>query len=695
MDRTINSHSGMIHGNKKSNESPKLTESFLCDEIHDNLRTLALIHPFSDEFKDVFEKGMFIKPNAKAFPHVMKYLLMICDPTDFRKKFCWPIYNKAAEATFRNSTLDLLNKLNAKYELGFGEVKNKILIFPGGMEFMRVIYELTRLSMQIVLKRNGINDPEQQRPITVANAKEQFNALENLHNFVTNFKKKVDFLSTQLKAKTAILHQLLLKITANTNIKPEHILQEKFTESWNDVQNDVIERGILPDIARLEKFQKNCQLIEEKVTAVFKQHTITFDRNALASFSSEMQKQYPQNYQQLATIVENGHINPGHLLQAFSLALPTMLHLIESYKPRSVDAMAYESNRLQKISLKTDEVLQRTLQLSTPSEVENPESHGIHVAPQFESIQSMILSTPTILHEAIRRAENAAIKPKRISLLDDAYQLRPATASKPLNSILEESLRGDQKQFLSPTRLFTKEPKAKLDPMAILQSITKKEKKEKPLSSGSFKAKTMNFGLRLGLGNNPHEHSKANDTNLSVPDFSSTLLNQSNDIKDTLFSVNEQINTSLAKSAGKNDYAGANDRKMRSLLAVDTFEHPDRDINCSPSGRIEPLVTAKLNLSDIKPMNLSDVKPIRMLSNEQNSNLGISGIAPIESKLSDASEFAAKCTLKDIDLSNIENNQNAQNRHFFNLNSMIDENAESLLNISDRILNNLNDSDLT
>lgn len=132
MDRATNSHSGMIHSNKKSNESLKLTESFLCDEIHDNLRTLALIHPMTDEFKSVFEKvsdlvlslnqliarlmeiifasisvfflhqkGMFIKPNTKAFPHVMKYLFMICDPTDFRKKFCWPIYNKAAEATFR------------------------------------------------------------------------------------------------------------------------------------------------------------------------------------------------------------------------------------------------------------------------------------------------------------------------------------------------------------------------------------------------------------------------------------------------------------------------------------------------------------------------------------------------------------------------------------------------------------------
>lgn len=49
---------------------------------------------------------------------------------------------------------------------------------------------------------------------------------------------------------------------------------------------------------------------------------------------------------------------------------------------------------------------------------------------------------------------------------------------------------------------------------------------------------------------------------------------------------------------------------------------------------------------------------------------------------------------KAIDLSNIENNRNAPNRHHFNLNSMIDESDESLMNISDRILKNLDDSEL-
>lgn len=83
----------------------------------------------------------------------------------------------------RNSTLELLNKLNAKYSLGFGEIKNKILIFPGGMEFMRVIYELSRLAMRITLKRNGINEPENQPYV-----KSNFNLMvKNVSKYLFNF----------------------------------------------------------------------------------------------------------------------------------------------------------------------------------------------------------------------------------------------------------------------------------------------------------------------------------------------------------------------------------------------------------------------------------------------------------------------------------------------------------------------------
>lgn len=427
--------------------------------------------------------------------------------------------------------------------------------------------------------------------------------------------RKVEEYSVQLKAKTEILYKLLVKVTANTNITPQMILEDKFMDSWSAVHDDIVDKGIKPKIERCIRFQANCQKLEEKVSAIFKQQTINFDTKAMTSFSSEMQKQCPQNYHQMGRIVEKGQINLDHILQVLPVILPSMLQLIESYKPRSIDAMSYESKRLQTISSKADELLQRTLMITTNPERIETDYQGIIVAPEFKNIQSMILSTPTISHDAIRRAENASIQPKRISLLEDAYSIRPASsmlsmASKPLNSILENSIHSGQsaqKQFLSPTRLPCKEPRTKLDPMAILQSITKKEKKDKHIVHGGSKAKAMNVGLRFGIGQHlDNSNQKSNDTTLSVPDFSSTLLNHSHDIKDIQFSVIEQINISLSKSASKLAFSNANEHKIRSLRTVDTFERSDRDINSSPSGRIEPLFTSKFNLSGIKPIESFD-----------------------------------------------------------------------------------------
>lgn len=69
----------------------------------------------------------------------------------------------------------------------------------------------------------------------------------------------------------------------------------------------------------------------------------------------------------------------------------------------------------------------------------------------------------------------------------------------------------------------------------------------------------------------------------------------------------------------------------------------------------------------------------------------MSGVAPLEPK----SANAVSDKLGEVfDNSNIENNQNASNKLAFKLHSMIDENDESLLNMSDQILKDLDDSDL-
>lgn len=50
MDKTI------LNGINRKIDNDNYTESFLCDEIHDNMKMLAFFHPFSDDLKNCFTK---------------------------------------------------------------------------------------------------------------------------------------------------------------------------------------------------------------------------------------------------------------------------------------------------------------------------------------------------------------------------------------------------------------------------------------------------------------------------------------------------------------------------------------------------------------------------------------------------------------------------------------------------------------
>lgn len=103
MDKTIRVNATVfgVDGKCEMVIGKQQPDSSFCDDFYNNMRMLAFFYPFSDGLKEYFEIGMFIKSNTKAFPHVMKYLFTILDASEFKKKFCWPLYNKAAEATFR------------------------------------------------------------------------------------------------------------------------------------------------------------------------------------------------------------------------------------------------------------------------------------------------------------------------------------------------------------------------------------------------------------------------------------------------------------------------------------------------------------------------------------------------------------------------------------------------------------------
>lgn len=67
MDRTTIAQNITILGNKRATDTEKFSESFLCDEIHSNLRSLSFIHPFTDDFKHLFEKVSRYHLSLNAF----------------------------------------------------------------------------------------------------------------------------------------------------------------------------------------------------------------------------------------------------------------------------------------------------------------------------------------------------------------------------------------------------------------------------------------------------------------------------------------------------------------------------------------------------------------------------------------------------------------------------------------------------
>lgn len=398
---------------------------------------------------------------------------------------------------------------------------------------------------------------------------------------MTFFSRQIETHSDDLKSKTLELQQFLQSVTSNTNILPSDILEDKFTNNWNDVHEQVVENCIEPETQRMEHFQVECIELERKLCAICDRQLLKFNLKSLESFSMEMQRLYPQYYRQMSTIIVNNRIDLNHLILATYLALPAMLYSITSYKPRSTDALAYESNYLNKLSMRLTDLILKTSQLSVDYEQIAFES-GVDGQPSqvLQDLTSLILSTPTISHNAIKRADNGIGTLKRISLIEDITHLKVAATkpSKLLNPILEES-----KQNLSMLLSPFKEDKPKLDPMKILLSI---KKKEKGRPTGNFKQKSINF-QHLTV-----DDSKQNDTTMSVPDFSSTLIRL--DPHDGIDQLNNSLmNTSNVSERGEGKERHRGPQNFSTIIA---------DVNQSPSGRID--ATSRTDLNGAKSKKL-------------------------------------------------------------------------------------------
>lgn len=124
------------------------------DEIYRNLHAIALFQKPSADLAAILSRDMFIKPNTKAFAHVMHFLFtVLVEPREFRKCFFWPIIDRTGETNFRSAAMGQMNNLIQKHQLALEPIKMHVVVLPGGLKFMKILNEFTLIALREMLAR--------------------------------------------------------------------------------------------------------------------------------------------------------------------------------------------------------------------------------------------------------------------------------------------------------------------------------------------------------------------------------------------------------------------------------------------------------------------------------------------------------------------------------------------------------------
>lgn len=136
--------------------SHRLEEKQYGEEIFRNLHTIAMFNKPSAELVAMLSADMFVKPNTKAFSHVMHFLFTILvEQREFRKCFFWPIIDRTGETNFRTAAMQQMNQLIQKHQLALEPVKMHVVVLPGGLKFMKGLLEFTVIAMRETLARQA------------------------------------------------------------------------------------------------------------------------------------------------------------------------------------------------------------------------------------------------------------------------------------------------------------------------------------------------------------------------------------------------------------------------------------------------------------------------------------------------------------------------------------------------------------
>ncbi|XP_055322290.1 uncharacterized protein LOC129578152 [Sitodiplosis mosellana] len=312
----------------------KQQEEPLSNEIDQNLRTLALVYPLSDAAKPLLVKNAFVKANKVAFHHVFHYLVnLIISAVEYRKRFRWPIVSSKEDADFRVAVLAYFNECHRNFKWTIGPFKMQVVHFPGGVEFMKIIVELSKAAMHTVLKENDSLHLINSNGMGLREAQAKLQAAQWSCAEWEKHGSKFRELCADVKQRTCRLQEVMCRMLINTTIT-EKMICEGFLADWEANQHEIIDKEIIPKLQQLENWFTKCNSFEQQLM-VTKPAQLSFDKDKMSALG-------------LLQVAElfNPQIDYDKLYAWFIGAMPELINALYFKPPWSLSRLKTESQLL-------------------------------------------------------------------------------------------------------------------------------------------------------------------------------------------------------------------------------------------------------------------------------------------------------------------------------------------------------------
>uniref|UniRef100_A0A1B0G1C3 HAUS augmin-like complex subunit 6 N-terminal domain-containing protein n=1 Tax=Glossina morsitans morsitans TaxID=37546 RepID=A0A1B0G1C3_GLOMM len=590
-------------------------ERELCTILYQKLLGLTSLYPGSEDVRKCLSDEMFLKVNQHAFFEIMSYLFRIFDAAEFKKRFFWPITDKKSEAVFRTSTVDYLKFINEKYQLNWSGIKSYLVVMPGGVKFIKFLLGfITFITSELIKQKEKhlcltfdlIKQNMANADIGTLIKKDTF-----FKEYASAYIKTASEVNGILAKKSSLIHKQLSLLATETGCSVEILLSENF----------------------LQKFQANVQLLYEAKFSTTSSNVLKMQERILEAYqvfeqfhSKEIisKKNTECLYEQLpGEMPEFSLANAAKIDDEFNIS-----DLISKYNcihesiqlqlshlhnvPYPTEAAANKLNGLEQELLQMESHLtdfQKKINYGKKKPSTPMHTNYNLTKPMESNLLPMFVCTPPIRLDVRDNCE----KP-RLSLFDakghcsnenfDSYIGPSRLAHQDDN--LEDNFENCNKSFVSTSRI--------IDPVQLLKSINREPSKYKRV----LQIDDHSFKIDLGhWKSSPHKGENASHGVDAMPEREESSENTALEIENIAKSLESSpytpLNSKDCTRVDKLHFCESNSDGARNLAyfkklsAIKKVQNASMNIDTSPSGRLEPLVTMDVVNPSLPKIVVNDV----------------------------------------------------------------------------------------